>query len=67
MKIKWTNRYSGESGYVATVDDAGRHFINAADVKDACNYRMTKTAEKVIDKLYEYGEGDNNDFEIVKG
>lgn len=67
MKIKWTNRYSGESGYVAAIDEVGRHFINAADIKDACIYRQTRTAEKVIDKLYEFGEGDNNDFEIVKG
>ena len=61
--IKWTNKFSGESGYVESLAD--RHFINTWQIEYAAQYRSQAEAEKALDKLYEFGEDANNDFEIV--
>lgn len=63
MKIKWTNRFSNEQGYVKEV--AGDHFVNTFDEKESANYRTRREAEKAIDFLFACGEGLNNTFEVV--
>ena len=61
--IKWSNKFSGESGYVESLAD--RHFINTWQLEYASKYRSQAEAEKALDKLYDFGEDANNDFEIV--
>lgn len=63
--IKWTNRYSGETGYVESVSSKNRCFINATKKKDAKRY-SEKAVKGILTKLESYGEAENNDFEVVK-
>ena len=65
VKIKWTNKYSGETGYVESVSAKNRCFINTPNKKDAKAY-SEKAIKGVLTKLESYGEAENNDFEVVK-
>ena len=64
MIIKWTNKYSHEIGYVGSVSTKNKCFYNS-DKDNAKQYKNEKSAIKAIALLKEYGEADNNDFEIV--
>lgn len=64
MIIRWRNIYSGEIGYVKSVDYLRRHFNNTFNVSEAKHYKED-TALKTIDKLIEYGEGVNNVFDTL--
>ncbi len=63
--IKWTNKYSNESGYVKEVKTKDKHFVNTYDQDEAKSYKTETSASKIIDKLIAFGEADNNDFELV--
>ena len=65
VSIKWTNKFSGEVGYVRSVSNKEGHFNNTFDESKAKKYDSPSKAEKVIEKLISFGEGDNNNFEIV--
>jgi len=65
MIIKWTNKYSGETGFVKSVSDKEEHFINTFDKKSAKTYKSESAAKRVITKLASYGEADANDFSII--
>ena len=66
MKIKWTNKYSQETGFVKTVSSAKKCFMNTSDEAEARVFKTEKAAQKAIDTLVEYGEAVNNDFTIVE-
>ena len=63
--IKWTNRYSGETGYVASISRKERHFINTYDRNEAKDY-SSKTVYKMIDDLVSFGEAEDNIFEAIE-
>lgn len=65
MKIRWTNKYSNESGFVRAVDYRNRHFTSTFNESESKKYVSAESAQKTIDKLIEYGEGENNVFEIA--
>lgn len=65
MKIIWTNKYSQEKGYVQSVSKAKKCFVNTFDADEARTFKTKKAAQTVIDTLVEYGEGENNTFEVV--
>jgi hypothetical protein len=65
MVIKWTNRYSGETGYVASISRKERHFINTYDRNEAKDY-SSKTVYKMIDDLVSFGEAEDNIFEAIE-
>jgi hypothetical protein len=65
MKIKWTNKYSNESGYVESIDTKGGHFVNTYDYEKAKVYNTKGNATKALNKLQEIGECVNNTFELV--
>ena len=65
MIIKWTNRYSGEVGYVKSIDYRNKHFNNTFDIAEAKDFSKESTVKKAIDKLVEYGENENNTFEVI--
>ena len=51
MKIKWTNRISGDTGYVKKIHTGGIEntwFENTPDYDKACNY---KKPDGIIKKL----------------
>lgn len=62
--IKWTNRYSGEEGYVSSILSSEGHFENTFDISVSKKYYHSE-AEKAINLLHEIGEAENNDFTIV--
>lgn len=65
MKIAWTNRYSKESGFVKSIDYKNKHFNNTYFVEEAKNFPTRDSVNKAIDKLIEYGEGNDNDFNVI--
>lgn len=65
MKIRWINKYSNETGYVKSIDYKNKHFNNTFNENEAKNFSSETNVNKAIAKLNEYGEGDNNYFEIV--
>lgn len=65
MIIKWINRYSGESGYVRDVNYKEKHFNNTYFKEEAQKFKNEESANKIINRLISYGEGNYNDFELV--
>ena len=63
--IMWTNKFSGETGFVGKVSKKDGCFYNAAR-EDAKSYASDKAAAKDIEILEEVGEAKNNNFEIVE-
>ena len=61
--LKWKNRYSGETGYVKSIDVKEGHFVNTPDKKDACTYANAGLLAIALKKLEEIGECKNNIFE----
>jgi hypothetical protein len=66
MVIKWINRFSRETGYIKTVDYKNKHFNNTFNYTEAKKFNTIESANKCISKLEEYGEGINNEFEVVE-
>jgi hypothetical protein len=64
MIIKWTNKYSQETGFVKTVSKAKNCFMNTFDASEARVFKSEKDAEKAIATLTEMGEAENNIFTI---
>lgn len=62
--IKWKNKFSGETGYVQAISAKEKHFINTYDINEARQYKEI-TAKGMITNLIAYGEGNNNDFELI--
>ena len=64
--LMWTNKFSGETGFVGKVSKAKGYFVNAEAQADAKTYASEKAANKDIDVLTELGEAVNNDFSVVE-
>ena len=65
MVIKWTNKYSGESGYVASVSRKERHFVNTLNYEEARVY-SANSVSRIIKDLTEFGEAEDNYFEVIE-
>ena len=63
--IKWTNKFSNESGFVKEVKTKEQHFVNTFNQTEAKTYKTDAGARKIINKLIEFGEANNNNFEVV--
>jgi hypothetical protein len=64
VKIKWTNKYSNETGYVAALSNKEHCFINTFDVDEAKAY-SEKAVKGIMTRLESFHETDNNIFEII--
>ena len=62
-KIKWTNKFSGETGYVGSISKAKGYFINAAPAEEARSFRSDKEVAPAIQTLIELGEAENTLFQ----
>ncbi len=51
MKIKWTNKWSGETGYVKAVHNKEQYFENTFDADEAKNFSV-----RIIKKIMEHLE-----------
>lgn len=64
--LKWTNKFSGETGFVKKVMKVKGYFVNTYEQAEAKSYKAVKDAEKDIEVLTSLGEAENNDFEVVE-
>lgn len=62
--IKWTNKFSNETGYVASVSTKNSCFINTFEQSEAKQY-SEKSMKTIMAKLESYHETDNNYFEVI--
>ena len=63
--IKWTNKYSNETGYVASVSTKNECFVNTFEQEEAKRY-SEKAVKGILTKLDNYHETDNNIFEMIE-
>ena len=63
--IKWTNKYSNETGYVASLSSKNKCFNNTYEQSEAKRY-SEKSVNNLMSKLESYHETDNNYFEVVE-
>ena len=63
--LKWTNRISGESGYVQSVLKSKGHFVNTWDIETAKVYKSENMLNKDHAALEEIGETKDNYFVAV--
>ena len=63
--LKWTKKYSGETGYVASVSTKVQCFVNTFNMDDAKRY-SEKAVKGILTKLDNYHETDNNIFEMIE-
>ena len=62
--LKWTNVFSKETGFVKSISNTERHFVNTYEAKEAKKYSK-RTIKNVLAKLESFGETENNVFEVV--
>lgn len=62
--IKWTNKYSNETGYVASLSTKNKCFYNTFDQSEAKQY-SEKSVTTLMSKLASYHETDDNTFEAI--
>ena len=64
-KIKWINKFSQETGFVASISEKEKHFNNTFDESSAKEYKTERSAASAIRKLVSFGEAEMNDFVII--
>lgn len=64
--LKWTNKFSGETGYVQKISLKEKHFVNTFAQDAAKRYNSLKLVENDLKLLSQYGEDVNNTFEAVE-
>ena len=62
VNLKWTNKFSGEEGYVASVSKAKGYFISTSDKAEAKKYASEAATEKDLATLEAFGEFESNIF-----
>ena len=62
--IKWTNKYSNETGYVASISTKNECFINTFEEREAKRY-SEKSVKGMLTKLESFHETNDNDFEVI--
>ena len=62
MKIKWTNKWSGEEGFVKCINSKEKFFENTYDKTEAKDFAKS-TTKKALKQLEEYC--DMNTYETV--
>lgn len=63
--LKWTNKFSGETGYVKSFSKKDGHFVNTYEASEARGFLNKTVASKMITDLEAAGEAENNIFEVV--
>ena len=64
--LKWTNKHSGEQGFVESISSKDNCFHNTFSEAEAKRYNSESIARRMITTLCGMGEADNNDFEIIE-
>ena len=63
--LLWTNKWSGEQGFVGKISEKDGHFTNATSKEEVHRYPNNGLASAAIKKLERIGEAENNNFTIV--
>lgn len=64
MKIKWTNKLSGETGYVKKLNRKGKFFENTYEAKEVKIFSKG-TVAKALEELQDYCP--DNTYEAIGG
>ena len=64
-RLMWRNKWSGETGYVKSIQATKGYFENTFDVNEARKYKSENECLAAIETLSAIGECENNEFEIV--
>ena len=62
--IKWTNKFSNETGYVASLSTKNECFYSTSDPSEAKQY-SERSVKSIMGKLEAYHETENNYFEVI--
>ena len=62
--IKWTNKFSNETGYIESLSTKNKCFINTFEESEAKRY-SEKSVTSLMTKLESFHETDDNDFEVI--
>jgi hypothetical protein len=62
--IRWTNKFSNETGYIESLSTKNKCFINTFEESEAKRY-SEKSVASLMTKLASYNETENNDFEVI--
>ena len=62
--IKWTNKFSNETGYVASLSTKNKCFYNTFEQSEAKHY-SEKSVASLMTKLASFHETDDNTFEVI--
>ena len=62
--IKWTNKFSNETGYVASLSTKNKCFYSTFDQNEAKQY-SERSVNSLMAKLESYHETENNYFEVI--
>lgn len=65
MLIKWTNKISGEQGFVRNIRIFRGYFENTYDIKEAHVFNTTHQCDAALKLLRQFGETKQNRFELV--
>lgn len=65
INLKWTNIFSGETGYVKSIQKKKGYFENTFDQTEARKFKSRREAAEAIEVLETLGEAVTNKFEIV--
>ena len=65
MILQWTNKNSGEHGYVAAMRYTKGYFENTFDITKAKKYRSSVDLNKDMSFLASIGEMENNEFVTI--
>ena len=61
--IKWTNKYSNETGYIASLSTKNNCFVNTFEQDKAKRY-SEKSVPGIMKKMEAYHETDKNEVEV---
>ena len=64
-RIQWTNKFSGESGFVKSTSKTNKCFYNTFDYEEAKKYRRQSAIDSDLAFLAEIGETQNNIFSVI--
>lgn len=64
LKLKWINKYSGDTGFVKAIRESKGYFENGG-VDEARGFRYVSECKQAIQTLSKIGEATNNNFVIT--
>lgn len=65
MFIKWTNKLSGEQGFVKNIRLFRGYFENTPEIENAHMFRDMHECNAALKLLREFGEMKQNSFEVI--